>query len=277
VPLVSLPITTDILEWLHDLYNQQLTNPLVLYYFKHTVVVPRSLKAFFRRCFAYVTGLRSSHRLLGYVLECIFFSMICGPTGTESSGSRLTEVLAVRMRRFLALDWIALFAESRAAAPPSFDHADESVDQANQRRYDTARRDALESNPGRAARTLLGAPLLNPFDPDIEPQVRAQFTPKVAPVPFDDSIEPLVFSDSSYEWKVLDIDISAGDGESISVPSLAFVLDHLPRRKAQDAFGGRFENWGLLPCEAINDAVLDFNNGCVPRGLWCSGFYCRAG
>jgi len=120
----------------------------------------------------------------------------------------------------------------------------------------------------RCLRTLLGAPLLNPFDPDIEPQVRAQFTPKVAPVPFDDSVEPLVFSDPAYEWEVLDIEISAGDGESISVPTLAFVLDHLPRRKAQDAFGGRFENWGLLHREAISDAVLDFNNGRVPRGLW---------
>ena len=194
----------------------------------------------------------------------------CGPTGTESSGSRLTSLLAARMARFLALDWIALYAESRAAAPPSFDHADDSVDQANQRRYDTARKDALESNPDRAARTLLGAPLLNPFDSDIEPQMRAQFTPKVAPVPFDDSIEPLVFSDPSYKWEVLDIDISAGDGESASVASLAFVLDHLPRRKAPDAFGGRFDHWGLLPCDAINDAVLDFNNCRVLslRGLW---------
>ena len=76
VPSVSLPITTNILEWLDDLYNQQLSNPLVLYYFKHTVAVHRSLKAYFQRCFAYVTSLRSSHRLLGYVLECIFFSMI---------------------------------------------------------------------------------------------------------------------------------------------------------------------------------------------------------
>ena len=88
VSLVSLPITTDILEWLHDLYHQQLSNPLVLYYFKHTVVVPKSLKSFFRHCFDYVTSLRSSQRLLGYVLECIFFSMICGPTGTESSSSQ---------------------------------------------------------------------------------------------------------------------------------------------------------------------------------------------
>ena len=31
LPSVPLPIATDILEWLHDLCNQQLTNPLVLY------------------------------------------------------------------------------------------------------------------------------------------------------------------------------------------------------------------------------------------------------
>ena len=50
----------------------------------------------------------------------------------------MTAVLAARMQRFMALDWIALFIDSRAPTPPSFDHADESVDQANQRRCDTA-------------------------------------------------------------------------------------------------------------------------------------------
>ena len=48
-----------------------------------------------------------------------------------------------------------------------------------------------------------------------------------------------------------------------------FLISKLiPKMIPQDAFGGRFENWGLLPREVISDAVLDFNNGRVSRGLW---------
>ena len=68
-------------------------------------------------------------------LTYIFFTMICGPTCTEPSGSRLIDVLAVRLQRFMALDWIALFFESRALTSPLFDRADGSAGQANQRRY----------------------------------------------------------------------------------------------------------------------------------------------
>ena len=88
-------ITTDFLEWLDKLYASQF-----LYYFKHTVVIPKCMKNLFRRCFEYVVVLKSSHRKLGFVLELSLFTMICAPIGTNSDAS-MTDVLTSRMGRFL--------------------------------------------------------------------------------------------------------------------------------------------------------------------------------
>ena len=126
----------------------------------------------------------------------------------------------------------------------------------------------MDSQPGRAARTLLGAPLLNPFDEDIEPQVRKQFVPKVTPEPFADDLDNEIFSKSDYDWKMIEIEVETRDGPTREVSSIRWVLDHLPRRKAQDAFGGRMEHWALLDPAMIDDAVMEYNNASVPRGLW---------
>ena len=38
------------------------------------------------------------------------------------------------------------------------------------------------------------------------------------------------------------------------------MLDHLPRRKAQEAFGGHMEHGALLDPVVIDDVVMDYNN-----------------
>ena len=67
--------------------------------------------------------------------------------------------------------------------PFSLDKASETPEQAAQRRIDSASQDVLDSQPGRVARMLMGAPLLNPVYEDIEPPVRKHSFPKVTPGP----------------------------------------------------------------------------------------------
>ena len=80
--------------------------------------------------------------------------------------------------------------------------------------------------------------------------------------------------DEQFEFELGNIMVMAGDGSPMSVPAIAWVMDHLPKYKAAGPLGDRYEHFLHMPREYVREIVFNALNGNLPESMvkiWRSG------
>jgi hypothetical protein len=225
------------------------------------------------------------------MLHLVSFAMIWAPMPSrESSSASVNKVLLRRMSRFRRGDFEALLDEAHLLAEKDAqpyeleDEFEEMVDgmAANGNAplsvasLARAKIQMKECAYGKAAQTLLSKQLLLASDPVVKAKVEEQY--KVVKEPAALAPKPVdLDTNEKYEWEVGTITVAviqdkaseAEASQTAEVDALLWVCAHLPRFKAQDIVGSRYEHYKDLSDKLIRHLTRCYMNAWVPRGVIC--------
>jgi hypothetical protein len=262
-----------------------------LCYYGTTIrLVPRKLRGAWRMCQSLVMGLFKENKPdLAWKLHISSFAMIWAPMPSQdASAVSVNKVLLKRMTRFMKGEFEALLGEARSlqvrdVRPEELpDEHEELIDDVpcyggaslTASSLKRAKAQVRECAYGKAAQTLLSKQHLSVSDPEVKAKVQAQYELVRDRAPL--ALEPadLHTNKDKYEWDVGTIEVAVlGDkahetdvDEPVLVDALVWVCGHLPRFRAQDLFGARYEHYQFLDDELIRHLVDCLMNGRVPDG-----------
>jgi len=211
-------------------------------------------------------------------LHLLSFSMVFAPVQGEDGGSTApSSACSSRVARFLSGDWKALYLESR----------DQSVRRPDERTPSQRMADALkgiqklitkDAAMGKASQRLLSLSGPSPDEID-ETELLRQFGKQfqqehTVPVPELPDVDDEFWTGSEFEWVIEDVEVEVlGDDfteaePAMMVPSVTLVHGRLPRAKAQDFFGARYEHYGCLSVDFVSALSVDFMNARFPEDMW---------
>jgi len=215
-------------------------------------------------------------------LHWMMFLMLFCPVYERSLGGNLlspTAAVKARVDRFLAGEWKCLWADahslvqSRRSEPQS--ERPRSEEEEEDVRVKRATHQALAGQLQDARRTLTDPGLLSSRDTGVRTQFRKLFAynpdtieafPQLPP-PDDDDDDP-------YSHPIDVIYIKQREGPEIETPTLGYIMTHLPKLKAADQFGARYEHYRVMPqalVSGIAQLALDGKLSASIKHHWQSG------
>jgi hypothetical protein len=262
-------------------------------YFGTTIrLVPRKLQGPWRLCQEVVVKLfEDDEAEIAWKLHLVSCAMIWAPLPSrESSRASVNKVLLKRMSRFMRGDFEALLTEAHLLAEKDIepyqleDECEELLEgmtangnaPLSKASLARARTQVQECAYGKAAQTLLSKQLLSASDPLVRSKVEEQYKVVKEPAPL--APRPLdLETNEKYEWEVGTITVAViqdkatdSDGsQSTEVDALLWVCGHLPRFKAQDIVGFRYEHYKDLSDKLIRHLTFCYMNAQVPRDVIC--------
>jgi hypothetical protein len=212
---------------------------------------------------------------LGWKLHLLSVSLIFAPLDEIARKDPNTSINKVMLRRvglFCKGKFKDLFLESRnnapsdavgssVCAPEDFltTSRGEKVSLSAIRLANARGRDA---DVGKAAQVLASNPKISALDPLVAPQILKQFTPASDIVPMHAC--SVNFDDEDFVWSVGKVLVSGLEGSLTEIDALAWSVDHLPRRRAQDHMGWRYEHYQCLQLAVTEEFVRSFMRADVP-------------
>jgi len=117
-----------------------------------------------------------------------------------------------------------------------------------------------DADVGKAAQALASEPRMSPSDPVVVAQIVKQFTPASHMMPLSDCSVDL----SSVGWTVGKVCVEGLEGDS-AIDALAWSADHLPRKRAQDHCGWKYEHYKCLQLAVLEGLVVAYMRADVPE------------
>jgi hypothetical protein len=243
-----------------------------LVYAGTTLTPSPALRGPWRICQQMVKQLRVADRNLGWKLHLLSCSLVFSPldvVARRDPKTSINKILLGRIRKFCSGDFEALFKESRTNAPHSHDDS-ESPDEfltttdgveVKLSAVRLAKARGRDADTGKAAQALASAPRMSPSDPGVEDQIEKQFTPASHKVPLPECT--LDLSSDGCAWAVKRV-IVDGLEDCAEIDALAWCADHLPRKRAQDHLGWRYEHYQHLQLAVLEDLVVSYMRADVP-------------
>jgi hypothetical protein len=261
----------ELLQWLDSISDHDMS------FYKHcqrTVSVPYECREEWQKAFMLPLAIwEQGEHAQSIRMHLVLLRALAAPVHTSQDGRQHQVVKAMkdRIARLFRGDLQQLWEEAHADLP----HHHNSIrteDQVEYAKNAKATHYAMAGQYHDAKQTLTSNGLL-PFSASVLDQFDDIFavreSPPVEPLP--DYHDP---DDDTYRIDIDQIWIKDIDGNPHKVPTLPWVMDHLPKYKASDQIGARYEHYQHMPQQLVHHYVQAALHGRFTgafANMWRSG------
>lgn len=264
----------ELVDWFESLPDEE-----VLFY-KHassTITVPAGCKERWAEAFMLPLSMwQQGHHWHSLKMHFLLLRILAAPVFKQKPTDKvsITKVMRHRLDRLFNGEMAALWLESNADAP-LFSRPVLTGDQLQQSRNKKATHYALNGQYRDAHTVLSGSSLMQFTEPVVE-QMDELFTPRHCPEHYSSPLD--IEESNKYDFEMGTVFVQTrnpAEGKPMmEVPAFEYVMDHLPRYKAADQVGGRYEHYASMPKALVReycDAALHNKFSGQMARAWRSG------